>query len=172
MLKTIMMFGIVLCLMVCGCGAEQQAPPSTGLMQGQVAPDFTVKDIQGKEFTLSSLRSKTNVCLVFWATWCPYCISEVPKLKTFHEKYKPDQLRIVSVNVASNDPLPRVRAYRDKVKIPYPVLYDSEGIISRSYGVQGIPVSIVIDRKGIIRHRGFQLPENIEQLFDRLISEA
>ncbi len=153
-----------------GCGQEQQqAPPSVGLMKGQLAPDFTIQDIDGKEFTLSSLRNKSNVLLVFWATWCPYCIQEVPKLKKLHSKYDAKDLKIISINVASNDPLPRVKAAQQKLGMPYPILYDKTNIVSRMYGVQGIPVSIVIDRKGTIQFRGFQMPETIDALFDQLI---
>ncbi len=157
-------------LLCAGCSdAQQQSARMTGLMKGQRAPDFTLKALDGKQFSLSSLRGKNPVCLVFWATWCPYCIKEIPKLKSINAKYNGKGLQIISINIAVNDPLRRVMAFQEKNRLPYPILYDKEGITSRLYGVTGVPVSVVIDREGIIQYRGYALPDNVEYLFDRLI---
>ena len=153
-----------------GCSdAQQQAALTTGLMKGQLAPDFTLKDLNGKEFSLASFRNNSAVCLVFWATWCPYCLQEIPKLKNFHSKYSEKGLKVLSIDIAANDPIKRVMAFQKKYGLPYPILYDKDNVVSRLYGVTGIPVSIVIDRKGIIQYRGYALPENIENLFAQLL---
>ena len=54
---------------------------------GKVAPDFTLNDINGKPFTLSSLRGK-YVVLDFWGSWCGWCIKGMPDMKKYYEKYK------------------------------------------------------------------------------------
>ncbi len=162
----VLYIAIILTGLTSGCSEPQQpTPASTGLMKGQQAPDFTLQDLNGNEVTLSSYQNKSNVCLVFWATWCPYCVKEIPMLKSLHEKYASKGIQVVSVNVGSNDPIKRVRAFHNKYALNYTVLYDSSGIASRLYGVTGIPVSIIIDKKGIIRFRSNTLPENIDQLF-------
>jgi peroxiredoxin len=168
--KLLILGTIFLCVVPAGCRSEQPPAPSasTGMMQGHIAPDFTIADLNGTPFTLSSLRGKSNVLLVFWATWCPYCVVEIPRLKALHEKYKHRDVAVISVNVAANDPLPRVEAFQSRHAMPYPILYDSANIVSRLYGVQGIPVSLVIDRQGVIQFRGHQLPANIEDLFEQL----
>lgn len=142
--------------------------PASGVMKGQIAPDFTLKDIAGKQFSLSSVKNNV-VCLQFWATWCPYCVREVPRFKELHAKFAAKGLKILAINIAANDPLPRVAAYQQKTQLPYPILYDSQQDVSRTFYVTGIPVSIIIDRKGVIQYRGYQLPDNIEQIISQLL---
>jgi len=60
-------------------------------------------------------------------------------------------------------------AFQKKLSIAYPILYDAAGTVSRMYGVMGIPVSVIIDRNGMIKYRGYSLPENYEQLFAQLL---
>lgn len=169
-LKCIVGFILILGLAGSGCGdAQQDAPRSTGLMQGQVAPDFTLPDLEGRQTALSSFKDSSPVCLVFWATWCPYCIQEVPKLKKIYDNYAGKGLKVLAINVATNDPLERVMAFQKKSSIAYPILYDAAGTVSRMYGVMGIPVSVIIDRNGVIKYRGYTLPENYEQLFAQLL---
>ncbi len=139
-----------------------------GIMKGQIAPDFTLKDISGKQMSLSSEKNNV-VCLVFWATWCPYCVREMPRYKELHAKYAAKGLKILSINIAANDPLPRVEAFQQKTQLPYPILYDSMQEVSRLYYVTGVPVSVIIDRKGIIQYRGYQLPDNADQMIAQLL---
>ena len=141
----------------------------TGSMQGQLASDFVLKDLEGKQVSLASFKNKNPVCIIFWATWCPYCVVEIPKVKQIHAKYSDKGLKVIAINIAANDPMPRVVAFQKKYELPYTVLYDADNVVSRLYGVQGIPVSIIIDKKGIIQYRGYQLPENAEQLFPQLL---
>lgn len=166
----------IVLLLPAGCGSEprqpQQENATTGIMQGQMAPDFTLTDITGSTFTLSSHRGKSSVMLTFWATWCPYCIQSIPTLSALHKEYTGKSVQVVSVNVAANDPIQKVMAMQKRMSIPYPILYDSDGIVSRLYAVQGIPVNVLIDARGIIRFRGYQLPENIRALFDSTIEKS
>ena len=142
--------------------------PATGVMKGQLAPNFSLKDIGGKQISLSSAKNKV-VCILFWATWCPYCTRELPRLKELNAKFADKGLKIISINIAANDPLPRVEAFQLKNQLPYTVLYDAVQEVSRTFYVTGIPVSIIIDRKGIIQYRGYQLPDNVEQLVSQLL---
>lgn len=150
--------------------ADSAGPAKTvvGIMKGQLAPDFTLKDIGGKQVSLSSEKNNV-VCLVFWATWCPYCVREIPRYKELNLKYAAKGLKILSINIAANDPLTRVEAFQQRTQLPYPILYDSAQEVSRLYYVTGVPVSVIIDRKGIIQHRGYQLPDNADQIIAQLL---
>jgi len=163
-----LILAIVLLCSGCGDAAEKKAS-ETGLTQGKIAPDFVLKDLDGKQVSLSSFKNTNPVCLVFWATWCPYCVMEVPKIKKLHEKYSGKGLKILSINIASNDPLPRVVGFQKKMELPYTVLYDEKNLVSQLYGVMGIPVSVIIDRKGVIKYRGYQLPDNVEEIFSQIL---
>ena len=66
------------------------------LKPGTVAPDFTLKDLDGLPVKLSELRGR-RVVLVFWASWCPDCRAEVPDLKAMYAEADPDKVTFVSV---------------------------------------------------------------------------
>lgn len=162
---------VTLALLTTGCGdsSTENTTVTTGLMKGQRAPDFTLQDLDGNSVTLASFQNKHPVCLVFWATWCPHCITDIPFLKKIHNKYHEKGLRILAVDIAANDPISRVKAFRKKYNIPYTILYDAQNSVSRLYSITGVPVSIIIDKSGIIRFRGYKLPESIPSLLDELV---
>jgi len=164
---------IAICLLaftLSNCEARDKSPaPAQGVQQGQLATDFTLTDLNGKKVTLSSFRNKKAVVLSFWATWCPYCIREIPGLKNLHTKFNKRGLEILSINIAANDPPYRVTQYVKKKAIPYTVLYDKDGTLSRTYGVTGIPVSVIIDKKGKIVYRGYGMPGDAEQYFTKTL---
>ena len=137
------MFIVVLLLFIMlGCESnqvqEEQAPVSGA--ETQLATDFTLKSLEGEEFKLSSFRGKNPVYLVFWATWCPYCVKEIPRLKELYTKLAPKGLKILAINISYNDPLLRVQSFQKKYELPYPILYDNNATVSRQYGVIGVPL--------------------------------
>jgi peroxiredoxin len=170
---------ILLLLPLAGCGnageEQQTASPSTavtGIMTGQRAPDFTLNDLGGSAFTLSRMKGTKPVLLIFWATWCPSCIQSIPYFSNIHALYGPRGLEVVSINIASNDPLPRVQRFQEANRLPYRILYDEKMEVSRTFAVFGIPTTLVIDRDGIIRYRGNLLPDNPDRLFNTLVAPA
>ena len=170
MKKIVLIVAALACIFVYARTAvcAEPAKPVTGVMKGQIAPDFALKDITGKQISLSSAK-KNVVCLLFWATWCPYCVREVPRFKDLHTKFAAKGLKIFAIDIAANDPLPRVEAFQQKNQLPYPILYDVSQEVSRMFYVTGVPVSIIIDRKGVIQYRGYQLPDNVDQLVSQLL---
>ena len=174
-----MLMTLLLVLPLANCGNAEENPRSApsaaaaiGIMTGQRAPDFTLKDLSGKTFTLSELRGKKPVLLTFWATWCPACRQTIPLLSDLYRQYGPRGLELISINIATNDPLPRVQNFQEVNKMPYRILYDEKTEVSRAYGVFGIPTSLLIDREGIIQYRGNVLPANISQILDKLLAPA
>jgi peroxiredoxin len=170
---------ILLALPLAGCGNadenQQSANPAAttnGIMTGQRAPDFTLNDLNSKPFTLSQLRNKKPVLLIFWATWCPACRQAMPYFSNLYAQYAPRGLEIISINIASNDPLPRVQSFQEINKLPYRILYDERTEVSLLYAVFGIPTTMLIDRDGIIQLRGNALPANINQIIDKLLAPA
>jgi peroxiredoxin len=154
---------LMLCMML-GCEESkvqnEEAPPPVA--DADLAADFTLKSLEGEEFKLSSFRGKNPVFLVFWATWCPYCVKEIPHLKELYAKLAPRGLKILSINVGYNDPLMRVQNFQKKYELPYPTLYDNNGIVSRLYGIIGVPYSVLIGRNGKVRLRSNGTPEGLE----------
>ncbi|MEW6601515.1 MAG: TlpA disulfide reductase family protein [Nitrospirota bacterium] len=138
---------------------------------GAKAPDFTLKDVTGKEMALSSFQGKP-ILLNFWATWCPYCRRERPHLNELYNLYKDKGLIILSV--ATDQSTSKVTDFLKKTPADFIVLTDSTGTAMSLYNVAGLPTSYLIDGKGIIKQRfmGFRewtdpgSKKLIDKLFD------
>ena len=116
-------------------------------LEGNLAPDFTLNDINGKPLTLSSLRGKWLI-LDFWGSWCSWCIKGMPKMKEYYAKYA-GKLEILGVdcndtvekwkNAVAKHEIPWLHVYWDKEKGDNPV---------ELYAVRGFPTKVVIDPEG------------------------
>lgn len=149
---------------LCGCPSRQE---STQI--NQRAPDFSLKTIDGEDISLNSYRERKVVHLVFWATWCPSCIVEIPGLKKLHETIGDRPYEIVSINVGVNDSVMKVRQVQERYQLSYKMLFDEAGGVSRLYGIMGVPTHLIIDKQGMVIARFNQLPEDtaayLAQLF-------
>lgn len=114
--------------------------------KGAVAPDFTLKTLDGKDVQLSSLRGKA-VLLNFWATWCEPCKIEMPWLVDLQKKYRPQGLEIVGV--AMDDSGEKTIAdFAHKMQVNYTVLVGSEKVAQMYGGLDGLPTSFFLGRDG------------------------
>lgn len=168
--QTIFLIAIISVLLFFGCGDRtEKSAEKTGSITGENAIDFTLKDMEGRTVSLSSFNGKSVVCLVFWATWCPGCLTDIPILKKLETLYADKGLKILAVNVGANDSVERIISFKKRYETNYSILYDSDSMVTRLYGVSGIPTSIIIDKKGIIRYRGYALPPNVESVVEELL---
>lgn len=113
----------------------------------QKAPDFTLKDLSGKNFRLSDHKGNV-VLLVFTATWCPYCRTAIPYLKELNGTYKQKGLVIAGIDIEESPQ--KVSAFAAKYDIPYTTLLDTDATVARLYHVIGIPNFILINKEGVI----------------------
>ena len=150
------------------CGAPQgggcRSPwaGSSDQFLGSQATNFVLPNLAGEEVGLANLASQKPTLLVFWATWCPTCVEEIPVLKSWSEKYP--ELQILAINV--EEPAARVQAFAKKYKIHYSILLDQEGDVAHEYGLVGIPAAVLLAKGGRVIYYGFSLPGNIEQLIE------
>jgi thiol-disulfide isomerase/thioredoxin len=111
--------------------------------------DFTLKDVENRDVTLSQFKGKV-ILLDFWATWCGPCKIEIPHFIEFQETYGKQGLQIVGVSIddTAADLVPYVR----EMKMNYPVLQglNHDGIQTAFGPIVGIPVSVMISREGKI----------------------
>lgn len=108
--------------------------------------DFTLNDINGKSFSLSSLKGK-YVIVDFWGSWCINCIKGFPKMKEYYAAHK-DKLEIVSVDC--NDTDARWKAAVAKHALPWLNVYNARGAgdITKKLGVAAFPTKIAVDPEG------------------------
>ena len=124
----------------------EEAAPAIEQSDDDMAPDFTLKDIQGKDFSLSSLRGK-YVVLDFWGSWCPWCLRGLPKMKEYYAKYK-GKLEIVGIDCQETEE--EWKECVEENKIPWIHVYNptTSDALQRAYGLQGYPHKVVISPEG------------------------
>ena len=117
------------------------------IIEGAEAPDFTLKDIQGNDLALSSLRGK-YVVLDFWGSWCGWCIKGIPDMKKYYEKYK-GKMEILGIDCRDTEE--KWKAAVEKHELPWlHVRNEGNPDVSLLYAIQGYPTKIVIDPEGKI----------------------
>lgn len=148
----------VVCLLTLhlSCSGEQEIN-----LQGKPAPDFSLMTIDGEEIQLAKYRGTKFVHLIFWATWCPSCTVEIPSFKSLYQATKDRPYEILAINVGYNDSVRKVRQFQEQYQLPYKILFDETGELSRKYGVTGVPTHIVIDKEGTIVSQFTRLPANM-----------
>jgi len=135
---------------------------------GMAAPDFTLAKFGGGTTTLSSLRGKKNVVLVFYrGYWCPYCIGQLKEMRTMlSEELKQDtEMLVVSIDDEKGTQTAVSRISADGMKPDFAFLSDPDHAVIARYGImnpagtrRGIPhpATYVIDKKGVVRWRDVQ----------------
>ncbi|MCP4353460.1 MAG: TlpA family protein disulfide reductase [Desulfobacterales bacterium] len=136
---------------------------------GEKSPDFVLKTIDGTEFRSEEIKDRKPLFLVFWATWCPVCKKEIPKVKDIHAAFQPKGLDVLAINVGVNDSLAKTKRYANKYKMSYPVSFDEGSKVTKSFKVQGTPTVIIVDRRGIVRYRSAEIPDDLEKHYEDLI---
>ncbi len=111
------------------------------------APSFSLKDLDGREVKLEDHRGKI-VFINFWATWCPPCRDEMPSMEKLYTEFKGRDFIILAVDIQES--AKKVRAFKEKFKLNFPILLDSDGRVGSEYGVISIPTTYLIDRKGYV----------------------
>ena len=119
-------------------------------LAGSEAPDFALKSTTGENLRLSEFRSEV-VALVFWASWCGDCRTQLPALQRLQQQFAGDGLRLVSVNLDHD--LKSARSSAADLRVAFPVLFDEQGEVGRQYDLQDLPALVLIDRDGRVRSR-------------------
>jgi peroxiredoxin len=121
--------------------------PHRGDLIGQSAPEFTLKTLDGKEVKLADLRGKA-VLLNFWATWCVPCKIEMPWFEKLQATYGPQGLQVIGVAMDEATPQEIAKFTKDEVHVTYPILLGTEEVGTQYGGIENIPATYFIDRKG------------------------
>ncbi|MFQ5651155.1 MAG: TlpA family protein disulfide reductase [bacterium] len=133
--------------------------PGMGKDNADLAMNFKGVSTTGEKIVLSELRGKV-VVLDFWASWCGPCRKEFPFLIKLYKEFNSEEdknLEIVAVNLDEHSENMNKFLAKLKVETPFPVMPDPKGSLPKLYKVEGMPTTIFIDRKGVIRfrHTGF-----------------
>ena len=121
--------------------------------------------MNGDPFNLAEIRGRPSV-LIFWASWCGPCRQEAPDVVRVAKSYG-TQVNIVGINAGERGEVAK-RAARE-MGITWPVVMDADGAIQSQYQVTGIPLVLVLDAEGRVRHRNNGIPSDIHRLLDGLL---
>jgi thiol-disulfide isomerase/thioredoxin len=124
---------------------------------GKDAPAFSVLSLDGKPFSLESLKGKT-VLLDFWATWCGPCKRSLPTLEKIHHDYASSDFVILGVDVGENRET--VANFLKTNPMPYPVIIGADSGITTAYAVKVIPTYVLIGPDGKVVSQQFGFNES------------
>jgi thiol-disulfide isomerase/thioredoxin len=152
-----------------GCGqhtAGPTQPEDAGIAAGEIGsrlPNFSVKDLQGREISSADLRGKV-VLIDFWATWCQPCKQEMPGYQKLVDRYGARGFAAVGfkfdIMMDVEDPV----LFAKKLGVRYPLAVAASDLKQKFGGIEGLPTTMLYDRQGILRIKviGFEYTDTIE----------
>jgi peroxiredoxin len=145
--------------------------PVVGINVGDIAPDFTLLDLDGNEVGLSEFRGEV-VFVNFWATWCPPCRAEMPDIESLYQEYKDKGLVVIGIDIGESEAT--VRQFVQQGGYSWTFVLDSTGAVASNYNIRAIPTSFFIDREGVIQavNIGAMTKKGIEATLAEVIMSA
>jgi len=136
------------------------------------ALDFTLPDLDGKEYSLKSLRSSGKIVVInFWATWCPPCRKELPDLVALSQQHKHDLLILgITIDTPQTADVKKLRQFQTEHSLSYPILLDPESKVLKELGHQGIPFTFIYNPQG--KMASLAMDMRTREQFDRLLGKA
>ena len=152
--------GIVVFLMVAivgigGAAAQDILPVAKHkvIKLSEPAPDFQLRDLNGRLVTLSELRGKV-VLLNFWATWCGPCRVEMPAMEQLYWMFSRKDFEILAVSIDAQG-VAVTRPFQQEYRLTFPILHGADYRVGLMYGAWSIPMTFLVDRQGVVRHQIF-----------------
>ena len=144
-------------------------PPDEGTEAGFTAPDFQLQNLAGEIVSLGGLRGHP-VIINFWATWCGWCVIEMPHLQAVYEEHAGEGLVLLAINIGESQD--KVASFKQSNNLTFTMLLDSQEAVTLKYDVTGYPTTFFIDKDGIIRAKklgAFLSKEGIERGLDEIM---
>ncbi len=158
-------------LSACSSGSGTAASSVKPAEQRRAAPNFTLRDSEGKLARLSDYKGKV-VLLNFWATWCGPCRIEIPWFVEFERRHKDRGFAVLGISM--DDGWEEVRPFLSEVGINYRVLMGDDMVAELYGGVDSLPTTFLIDREGKIAsvHIGLVSKRRYESDVEELLETA
>jgi len=138
---------LALGLIVTASLSPHLAATASSAVAGQPAPDFVLKSTGGENLRLSEWRGEV-VLLSFWAKWCGRCTDQLDQLEKLQQRYRSQGVRVVAVNIDPDAGPARDAASRRHLL----VLHDSDQSVARQYELSELPLTVLVDPHGNVRH--------------------
>jgi thiol-disulfide isomerase/thioredoxin len=171
-----LLFLTLAALGLAGCNqhsASPAQPKEAEIPKGEIGsrlPDFSVKDLHGREISSADLRGKV-VLIDFWATWCQPCKKEMPGYQKLLDRYGSQGFAVIGLKfdtmADTQDPV----LFAKKIGVRYPLAVASDELKEKFGGIEGLPTTMLYDRQGILRKKivGFEYTNVVESELKSLL---
>jgi peroxiredoxin len=168
-LAAIGIVAVILGLVACSPTSYTRAVLLKDDSERKRAPDFALKDANGKVVHLGDTLGKV-VLLDFWATWCGPCVIEIPWFQEFQRKYKDRGFEVLGVSM-DDDGWKAINPFVASRKINYRVVLGDDKTGDQYGGLEALPTTFVIDRYGRIAavHVGLTSKKDFEDAIEKLL---
>lgn len=139
-------------------------------VQGGKPPAFKLLGLDGEVHTLDEYKDKA-VVINFWATWCTYCVKEMPALQAQWEKWRDQGVVVLGVNTGEDEMT--VQNFVRQTGVDFPILFDTDNEAVRDYGIVPMPTTFFVDKKGKISsiHQGELNLDTLDDQIRQLVGE-
>jgi peroxiredoxin len=121
----------------------------TNIVAGNLAPGFSLKSLDDRDFSLSSLMERGPVVAAFFKISCPVCQFTFPFLERLHQRYRGDNVTILGI---SQDDARSTKQFASEYGLTFPLLTDEDGyLVSNAYGLTNVPTTFLIDTNGTVK---------------------
>lgn len=174
-LSLVAFVGIIVIAMLAYNSISKKAPdnlpstPSQSQSEKTPFPDFTIENLEGKQVKLSDFNGKP-VIINFWATWCGFCVEEMPLFQSYYEEYG-DKIEFMMINATdgNKETEDKVTSFISEEGYTFPVYLDKNIKLISELGISSFPTTVIIDKDGFIAdvklgmYNEKQLKETIEK---------
>ena len=148
-------------------------PKSAAITAGEIGshlPDFSARDLRGRQISASELRGKV-VLVDFWATWCQPCKKEMPGYQKLADRYGSRGFAVIGLKLDIMADTEEPRAFAHRLGIHYPLAVATDEVKNKFGGIEGLPTTLLYDRQGILRQKiiGFEYTDVIEKDLKELL---
>jgi thiol-disulfide isomerase/thioredoxin len=159
-------------------GCKQQSassfqPKEVVIAAGEIGsrlPDFSIKDLQGREISSTDLHGKV-VLIDFWATWCQPCKKEMPGYQKLMDLYGSRGFAVVGLKFDTMMDIEDPIVFAKKIGVRYLLGVATDGLKQKFGGIEGLPTTMLYDREGILRKKviGFEYTDAFEAAIQPLL---
>lgn len=164
---------LVFSLLIFCCTNLIEAQNYSGSISGREAPNFRLLSIDGDLIELKSYIGNGPILICFWSSCCKSAVAQIDAFLGLFDKYKSDGFSMIAIATDSEKTVAKVKPFAKIKGYKFPVLYDTEGSVSRIYYAYDLPFSVVINKSGKIIHSktGYMKGDEIElsELIEKIL---